>query len=160
MSLLFNMLSRSVITVLPKSKHLLISWLQSPSAVVFKLQLIYNIVLVSVVQQNDWAMHVSAVWSVCQPRLILCDSMDYSPPGSSVHGISQARILEWAAIFSSRGSSRPRDKACVSCMSCASRWILYHWTMGESFNIYVCGCVCVDTYSVSGSFPLQVIIRY
>ena len=50
MVLLFNMLSRSVITFLPKSKRLLISWLQSPSAVIFKLQLIYNIVLVSGVQ--------------------------------------------------------------------------------------------------------------
>ena len=39
----------------------------------------------------------------------LCDPMDCSPPGSSVHGISQARILEWVAISFSRGSSRPRD---------------------------------------------------
>ena len=39
----------------------------------------------------------------------LCDPMDYSPPGSSVHGILQARILEWVAISSSRGSSQPRD---------------------------------------------------
>ena len=35
----------------------------------------------------------------------LCDPMDYSPPGSSVHGILQARILEWVAMSSSRGSS-------------------------------------------------------
>ena len=39
----------------------------------------------------------------------LCDPMDYSPPGSSVQGISQARILEWVAISSSTGSSRPRE---------------------------------------------------
>ena len=39
----------------------------------------------------------------------LCNSVDYSPPGSSVHGILQARILEWVAVPSSRGSSRPRD---------------------------------------------------
>ena len=39
----------------------------------------------------------------------LCDPMDCSPPGSSVHGISQARILEWVAVPSSSGSSRPRD---------------------------------------------------
>ena len=39
----------------------------------------------------------------------LCDSVDHSPPGSSVHGIFLARILEWVAISSSRGSSRPRD---------------------------------------------------
>ena len=39
----------------------------------------------------------------------LCDLMDCSPPGSSVHGISQARILKWVAIPFSRGSSQPRD---------------------------------------------------
>ena len=38
-----------------------------------------------------------------------CNPMDYNPPGSSVHGISQARILEWVAIFFSRGSSRPKS---------------------------------------------------
>ena len=38
----------------------------------------------------------------------LCDPMDCSPPGSSVHGISLARILEWVAISYSRGSSQPR----------------------------------------------------
>ena len=42
--------------------------------------------------------------------------MDYSPPGSSVHGILQARILEWVAISSSRGSSRPRDWTHISCI--------------------------------------------
>ena len=47
--------------------------------------------------------------SVTQSCLTLCDLMDCSPPGSSVHAISQARILEWVAISFSRGSSRPRD---------------------------------------------------
>ena len=41
--------------------------------------------------------------------LTLCDSMDCSPPGSSVHGILQARILEWVAISFSRGSFLPRN---------------------------------------------------
>ena len=41
--------------------------------------------------------------------LTLCNSMDYSLPGSSVHGVLQARILEWVAIPFSRGSSRPRN---------------------------------------------------
>ena len=45
----------------------------------------------------------------------LCDPMDCSPPGSSVHGILQARILEWVAMPSSRGSSWPRDQTGVSC---------------------------------------------
>ena len=40
----------------------------------------------------------------------LCDNMDYSLPGSCVHGILQARILEWVAMLSSRGSSQPRNQ--------------------------------------------------
>ena len=53
-----------------------------------------------------------------QSCLTLCDPMDYSLPGSSVHGILQARILEWVAMPSSRGSSPPRDRTQVSCGSC------------------------------------------
>ena len=47
---------------------------------------------------------------VAQSCLTLCDPMDCSPPGSSVHGILQARILEWVAISFSRGSSRSMDQ--------------------------------------------------
>ena len=47
---------------------------------------------------------------VAQSCWTLCDPMAYSPPGSSVHGTSQARILEWVAISFSRGSSPPRDQ--------------------------------------------------
>ena len=47
---------------------------------------------------------------------LFCDPMDCSPPGSSVHGISQTRILEWVAISSSKGSSPPRDSTHVSCI--------------------------------------------
>ena len=47
----------------------------------------------------------------------LCDAIDYSPPGSSLHGISQARILEWVAISFSRRSSRSRDWPLVSYVS-------------------------------------------
>ena len=46
----------------------------------------------------------------------LFDPMDCSPPGSSVHGGVQARILEWVAISFSRGSSQPRDQTRVSCI--------------------------------------------
>ena len=60
---------------------------------------------------------------------IHCDPMDCSPPGSSVHGISQVRILEWlASSFSSR-SSQSRNRTHISCVSCIGRWILlplYH----------------------------------
>ena len=51
---------------------------------------------------------------VAQSCLTLCDPMDCSLPGSSVHGIFQARILEWVAISFSRGSSWPRDRTQVS----------------------------------------------
>ena len=54
----------------------------------------------------------------------LCNPMDCSPPGSSVHGISQARILEWVTICSSRGSYQPRDQTFVSYVSCIGRRIL------------------------------------
>ena len=52
--------------------------------------------------------------SVAQSCLTLCDPRDQSPSGFSVHGIFQARILEWVSISSSRGSSWPRNRTCVS----------------------------------------------
>ena len=55
-----------------------------------------------------------------QVCLTLCNTIDCSPPGSSVHGISQAKILEWVAISFSRGSSQPWG------IKPTSRWILYH----------------------------------
>ena len=47
----------------------------------------------------------------------LCNHMDCSPPGSSIHGILQARILEWVAISFSRGPSQPRNRTQVSCIA-------------------------------------------
>ena len=52
-------------------------------------------------------------------------------PGSSAHGILQARILEWVAVPFSRGSSRPREQTCASCISCTAGR-LYHWATRES----------------------------
>ena len=53
---------------------------------------------------------------VTQSCLTLCDPMDCSPPGFSLYGIFQAKILEWVAIPFSRGSSPPRDQTRVSCI--------------------------------------------
>ena len=79
MSLLFNMLSRLVITFLPRSKHLLISWLQSPSAVILEPRKIVS-----------HCFHCFFIYlSAAQPWLNLCDPMDCSSPGSSVHGTSE-----------------------------------------------------------------------
>jgi len=57
----------------------------------------------------------------------LCNPMDYSPSGSSVHGTLQARTLEWIAISSSRGSSQLKDGIRFSYVSCIGRRVLYHW---------------------------------
>ena len=69
-----------------------------------------------------------------QSRPALCDPEDCRLPASSVHGISQVRILDWVAISSSRGSSWPRDQTWVSWISCIGRWILYHWTMWKALT--------------------------
>ena len=61
--------------------------------------------------------------------LTLCNPMDCRPSGSSVHGIPQARILEWVPMIFSRGSSQPRDQTSVSYVSCIGRQVLYHWEM-------------------------------
>ena len=115
-------------------------------------------------------MKVKSESEVDQLYLTLCDPMDCSPPGFSVHGIFQARvlewdaiafsillstasilrgflnlcvcmcvssrvghdwiflarILEWVAIPSSRGSSQPKDRMCIPSISCIGRWVLYH----------------------------------
>ena len=55
--------------------------------------------------------------------LTLCNPMDCNPPGSSIHGISQASVLEWVAISFSTGSSQSRDWTYVCCIE---RQILYH----------------------------------
>ena len=55
--------------------------------------------------------------------------MDCNTLGSSIHGISQARILEWVAISASRESSPPRDRTYASCIA---RWILYFWDTREA----------------------------
>ena len=61
----------------------------------------------------------------------LCDPMDCSPPGSSVHGTLQARILEWVAMPFSRGSSRPRDRTWISYI--AGKFFTIWATRGQTF---------------------------
>ena len=76
----------------------------------------------------------------------LCNPVDCSPPGSSVHGISQSRILEWIPIPFSRGSSWPRDQTCVSCLACGffttvppgkpTKVILCHKSFTNTYNVH------------------------
>ena len=79
---------------------------------------------------NNQPSHHFFLWSevkwneVAQLCLTVCDPMDCSLPGSSVHGIIQVRVLEWVAISLSRGSSRPRD------------WIRVSSIVGRHFTIW------------------------
>ena len=73
-----------------------------------------------------------SVHSVAQLYLTLCDPMDCSLPGSSVHGVSQARIQEWVAISYSRRSSQPKDQTSISCISCIACGFFYHCAIWEA----------------------------
>ena len=78
-------------------------------------------------QPSLWSnSHILTCAKSLQLCLTLCDPMDCSPRGS-VHGILQARILEWVFMTSSRGSSWPRDLTGISYISCMGRWVLYHY---------------------------------
>ena len=68
------------------------------------------------IKTSRWILFHLATWE--SPSVV--HPMDHSPPGSSVHGILQARILEWVAISSSRGSSWPRDRTHIPYVSCVA----------------------------------------
>ena len=74
-----------------------------------------------------------------------CSPMDCSLPDSSVHGISQARLLEWVAVSSSRESYQPRDQTRVSCGSCIGRQVFY-LRQSCDFTIIL---ICFKTYEPS-----------
>ena len=83
------------------------------------------------VHLKSWHYLDSSLPSVCvhvslQSFPALCNPMDCSLPAPSVHEILQARILEWGAISFSRASSWPRDRTCISYISCIGRQVLYH----------------------------------
>ena len=87
-------------------------------------------------------------------NLTLCNPMDCSPPGSSVHGILQARILAWVAIPFSRGSSWPRDWTQVICIACR----LLGWTVSPKKICprnakWAFGSITIDKASGSDGIP-------
>ena len=69
---------------------------------------------------------ISPLWVCTQSYPTLCNPMDCKTSGVSVHGISQARILESVAISSSRGSSLPMNQTPISCVSCTGRQIFFN----------------------------------
>ena len=100
--------------------------------------LLYNVVLVSAVQQNESSIRVCVRVCVCA---VMSDSVipsiDCSLPGSSVHGMSQARILECVAISTYRGSSWSKDWTRVSCVSRTGKRILYHCAAWQATYTYI-----------------------
>ena len=86
--------------------------------------------LIVPIRLNEWLIIMLHYRCMCtkllQSCLTLYSPMDCSPPGSSVHGILQARILKWVAMPSFRGSSQPRDQTHVPCVSCIGRQVLYY----------------------------------
>ena len=101
-----------------------------------KVLIILNVFLS---QLTDMPMHTHAY--VCAHAKLLhlsptlCNPTDCSPPGSSVHGIPQARKLEWVAMPSSKGSSQPRDQTHISYVSYVGSRILYHYCHWGSLYI-------------------------
>ena len=84
-----------------------------------------------------------------QSRSSLCDPLYCSPPGSSVHGILQARTLEWVVHFSSsRRSSWPRGRTRVSCVPALAGGFFTHWDIGEALFEVCCW------YFIHSFFPL------
>ena len=83
------------------------------------------------------------VCSVAQSCPTLCDPTVYNPPSSSVHGIFQARKLEWVAIFLSKGSSWPRDQTCTPLSPALAGRFFTTEPLGKS-HVCVCVCVCVS----------------
>ena len=108
---------------------------------------------------------LSLVAAVCcaQSCLTLCDPMDWSPPGSSVHGILQARILEWGATPSSRGSSQSRNQTCISCIFCMAGKFFTAEPLGKplfsflrSHQIVFCSDFTIlHSHQLAGRFPVS-----
>ena len=73
--------------------------------------------------------------SVVSDWVWFCNPMDSSPPGSYVHEIFQARIINWVSISFPREYSQPRDWNWVSWVSCIDRWILYHCTTWKALGM-------------------------
>ena len=89
---------------------------------------------------------LSGVWLFCNPT-------DCSPPGSSVHRISQARMLEWVAISFSSGFSQPRDWTHISCID---KEVLYHWATKEA--PFLCENITIPSKSFDSK--LQKMVPY
>ena len=106
-----------------------------------------------VTEQSDVTEHIHKITFIypaistymhAQSCQTLCDSMDCSPPGSSVPGIFQAKILDWVAIPFSRGSSQPRGQTQVSC---AAGWFfLMFEPPGKPLSFNMTSILCMEYF--------------
>ena len=90
---------------------------------------------------HEWKanfLNIQSESEVAQLCPTLCNPVAFTPPGSSVHGILQARIPEWVAISFSRGSSRPRDRTLVSHIAgrCFNLWATRELSQINKINIF------------------------
>ena len=83
--------------------------------------------------------------------------MDCNPPGSSVQGILQAKILEWVAMPSSRGSSWPRDWTHNSYISCIAHRFFTHWTTWEALIYFIQDKINMSTSDRLASFTPTIV---
>ena len=115
--------------------------------------------------QMESIISMCRVFSVAQLCLTLCYAMDYSPPGSSVHGDFPSKTLEWAAYPFSRGSSQPRNQTRVSCIPGGffTNWIIKEdfvidWCtedLGYFSEAYTQKCLSINPAHVSTHLPTE-----
>ena len=90
-------------------------------------------------KDTDTLMFTAELFTVARRgrvyTLTLSNPMNFRLSGSSIHGISQARVLKWVSISSSRGSSQPRNPTCVFRVSNTGKQILYHWQTEHGSNL-------------------------
>ena len=106
---------------------------------------------------------VAIIKKICSVMSKSLQPYGYSLAGSSVHGISQARILEWVVISSYRGSSQPRDWTHISCISCIAGGFFTGWAINSDTNIATWLKTAVSVNSIvlmNGLYQQVFISRY
>ena len=104
---------------------------------------------------GSWRIFVCVHDQLLSHVRLFCNPMDCSPPGSSVHGISQARILEWGVISFSGGPALPKDQTRVSCISCLAGIFFTTEPPGKPWQIFA-GWTDVGTRQVQKNNHLGV----
>ena len=123
LNIISQMCRFSVLTHLLKLDHSLGSVLTHSPLLLVNFTKLWSCLWHSMFVERPYVISCACVHALSHVQF--CNPMDCNPPGSSAHGIFQARLLEWVAISSSRGSSQARGQTSISCISCIGRRILY-----------------------------------